>query len=66
MSLRLSTVIPVTVVSRDSAPASQGIPPSYAAEDGTPARSSRLTGTQATPSGVVLDSYEVGGPLATG
>ena len=34
--------------------------------EGTPARSFELTGTKATPSGVILSTYKVAGPLRTG
>ena len=34
--------------------------------EGTPARSFELVSTQATPSGVILSTYKVGGPLKTG
>ena len=34
--------------------------------DGTPARSFELVGTTALPSGIVLGTYEVAGPLKTG
>ena len=34
--------------------------------EGTPARSFELVGTQATPSGVILSTYRVAGPLKTG
>lgn len=34
--------------------------------EGTPARSFELVGTQATPSGVVLNTYKVAGPLQSG
>jgi len=34
--------------------------------EGTPARSFELVSTQATPSGVILSTYEVAGPLKTG
>ncbi|MDQ6872616.1 MAG: dihydrofolate reductase family protein [Gemmatimonadota bacterium] len=34
--------------------------------DGTPARSFELVSTQATPSGVILSTYKVAGPLKTG
>ena len=34
--------------------------------EGTPARSFELVSTQATPSGVILSTYKVAGPLKTG
>lgn len=34
--------------------------------EGTPARAFELVGTQATPSGVILSTYKVAGPLKTG
>lgn len=34
--------------------------------EGTPARAFALVGTQATPSGVLLNTYKVVGPLKTG
>lgn len=34
--------------------------------DGTPAQSFELTGTKVTPSGVILSSYRVAGPVKSG
>ena len=34
--------------------------------EGTPARSFELAGTKAMPSGIILSTYKVAGPLKTG